>query len=111
MVNNKYHGKILLQGFDKEEIERIKKIINKYDKRLGRVDYRELRITLQRHKKGTEGKSYLNEIKGLLKLNKELIHAEITSHEFYPAITKVMEKLAKEAKHSCFEKKVRRKEK
>jgi len=111
MVNDKYHGKILLQKFDEAETERIKKIINKYDKRLGRLGYKELRLTLQRHKKGTEGKSYLNEIKGLLKLEKNLIHAEITSHEFYPAITKVMEKLAREAEHLCFEKEVKGKKK
>jgi len=109
MMVNKYHGKILLQGFDEEEIERIKKTINKYEKKLGRLNYRELRLTLQRHKKGT--RSYLNEIKGLLKLNKGLAHAEITSHEFYPAITKVIEKLTREAEHLCFGRKVKEKEK
>lgn len=100
MDNQEYYGKILLQGFDEEEIEEIKKILDKYDKRLKRHDYKEIRLTLQRHQKGEGmGKSYLNEINGLLKLEKGLFHAKITSHEFYPAITKVMEKLIQEAEH------------
>ena len=35
----------------------------------------------------------------MMKLEKNLLYAEITSNEFYPAITKVMEKLGQEAEH------------
>jgi ribosome-associated translation inhibitor RaiA len=101
MANGKWQGKVLLQGFEKAEIERIKKLMNKYDRRLGRLGYREIRLTLKRHKKGgVKGKSYLNEIKGLIKLEKNLLHAETVSHEFYPAIKRVMEKLEQEAEHA-----------
>ncbi len=96
MTNGNWKGKILLRGFDKEEIERIKKLLNKYDRRLGRLGYKEIRLTLQRHKKGREG-IYLNEIKGLGKIEKNLIHAEITSHEIFSAVEKVMNRLEREA--------------
>lgn len=100
MDNENWKGKILLQGFDKEEIERIKKIIDKYERRLGRFSYKEIKLTLQRHKKGSgEDRIFLNEIKGLMKLERNLVYAETTSHEFFSAVEKVMEKLEKETKH------------
>ena len=93
-----YEGKILLQGFEQKETERIKKLLDKYDKKLRRFSYQELRLTLQRHQKG-EGKSHLNEIKGLMKLEKNLLHAEVTSHELFSAVDDVIKKLEKEAEH------------
>ncbi len=99
--DEQYAGKVLLQGFDDTEVGMVRKILDKFEKKLSRFGYEEIRLSLNRHKKGgANGVSYLNEIEGLVKLKERLLHAEITSHEFYPAITRVMEKLEQEAEHA-----------
>ena len=100
MDEENFSGKVLLQGFDDAETDFIRKIVDKYEKKLARLGYEEIRLTLQRHRKGgNTGKSFVNEITGLVKLKQSMINAEITSHSFYPAITRVMEKLVQEAEH------------
>lgn len=91
--------KVKLSGFNLDEIEMsiVNKVINKYAERIAeRMRFDELKLDL---KKERHGKAFLHEIKGSLKVGKNLFNSQIADYNLLKAIAEVMNKLIREAEH------------
>ena len=92
--------KVKLSGFKLDEVEMsiINKVIDKYVKRLSeRMRFEELSLRLKERK---HGKTYLHEVKGSLRVGKYLFNSELTDYNLIRVLSKVIDKLIREAEHN-----------
>jgi len=98
---DKKPGNIILSGFDLEpvEMDTARKIIESHAKKLSEIcSYEKLCLTL---KTSQHGKAFLHELKTHVNLKSgNPIIAEDTDYNLYTAISKIMEKIIKQARHN-----------
>ena len=92
--------KVKLSGFKLDDVEMsiIKKVIGRHIKKMReRMRFDELSLRL---KKKQQGKIYLHEIKGNLRVGKRNFSSEITDYNLLKALSNVITKLRREVEHN-----------
>jgi len=111
MAKAKLPDRVFLSGFDLDisELEPIKKIINKYIKKINRIcRYRSLNIRLKKTKKGT---TFLHELTGRAETSVGGANTAITTLNLFKGTRDIMDKITHELEHKARKENKRTREK